>query len=162
MKFNVPTLPENSVTVAKDVQDDPNAAGKEFEFQIELKDGEGNPLISVYYTDQDGTTGTMPLTNGKGNFFLEDRETRTFKLAVNYTYKVTEINENQGNYKTTWSGETTGKLNDSDPVIVTCINTLQSTDVVTDKTVSGTTTRLSTISPLWLSGLISASGIFSG
>lgn len=134
-KFNLPTLPANSLTVAKDVKNDPKDT--EFQFQVDLKDSEGKALSEVEYSingvkQQD----KMQLNNGVGTFKLGDGDYYTFHLAAKYSYTVEELDANKNGYETTVSGKTTDTLNDKDSAFVTFTNALQPASVTTNKTVS--------------------------
>ena len=134
-KFNLPTLPANTLTVAKDVKNAP--ADDSFRFQVILKNNEQKALEEVYYSINGvKQANPMKLNDGVGTFSLKDDEYYTFDLATNYTYEVRELDANSGGYKTTVSGDEDGRISDGVPSYVAYTNTYEAGSIVTDKKVS--------------------------
>lgn len=111
IRFNIQTIPENSVLVSKEVQDENGADVNytediEFQFQIEKVSGSSDLpaglLKGIEYTIlEDGTTagtGTTSLTDGI--FTLKDGQSALFKgFKADDVYIVREVGAYLGGYK---------------------------------------------------------------
>ena len=131
LKFNMPTLPDGELTVEKKLENatDEEKLEKEFTFQIEVGNTTKN---QVHYTDNNGNTGYIALTNGTGTFKLKHGESYTFDdLALYETYKVSEASS--VGYTSQWVGATSGTIVNSKPIYLVCTNTMQKSSLKVEK-----------------------------
>jgi len=136
LRFNLQTLPANSVTVAKDVKN--GSEDTQFQFRATLLDSNKKPLEKVeYYLNGEKQDDPMTLKDGGiAEFSLADGDYITFDLSAGCSYVVEELDADKNGYVTTPPAEESGTLNDSDSVYLTYVNTLQPAKVITDKKVS--------------------------
>lgn len=105
MKFNLPLIPEGTVTVSKEVQDESGNAiealkDQEYTFSIEAApQGTGGAFNAANHSfsvvDENGTSTTQT-TNEKGYFTLTSSQTAIFDIPENYNVTITEITDDLG------------------------------------------------------------------
>lgn len=93
LKFNLPQLPKNSLTVKKVVEGTVTDQVEDVEYTFQLQEANGELILNKAYTKNDNTNGN---TGADGKFVLKKDEEAVFQFEgadTEKTYFVAELNE---------------------------------------------------------------------
>ena len=101
------------LTISKTVTGNMGSKDREFEFTVEIKDG-NTPLNNVSYNYTGTKSGTLTFTDGKATFTLKHNDEITIQgLPSGVTYTVTEKDYSKDGYSTT-STNASGTITEAD------------------------------------------------
>lgn len=103
LKFNLPTIPKNSVIVTKEIETEKGQSvnyGQNIDFEFNIKK-QGKNLANTDYTImENGKKVDEGKTDGNGNFTLRHGQSAVFEgFYANENYEVTEIGASLEGYK---------------------------------------------------------------
>lgn len=131
IKFNLPVIEQDSVVVSKQIVAEDGVVDLEQKFDMQLKDGKGNPVAGkAYKVFRDGAETDSGITTTEGGFQLASNEYAVISgMNLDADYQVSEVGIDRTVYDKVQVGNTTSENLDATTITSGVYNVSQNKTV---------------------------------